>query len=71
MALTYENIGTRFFGDREFSTGEFARRIGTPRAAKTLGELKRRGVVARTGRGRYRFLRRSERPDFVRPSGLG
>lgn len=64
MALTYEDIGTRFFGDREFSTGEFGRRIGTPRAAKTLAELKRRGVVARTARGRYRFLSPVERPDL-------
>src|SRR5271170_3268640 len=64
MALTYEDVGTRFFGDREFSTSEFARRIGSPRAAKTLAEMKKRGVVARTGRGCYRFLRPSERPDL-------
>jgi hypothetical protein len=64
MALTYEDIGTRYFGDREFATGEFARRIGTSRAAKTLAELKRRGVVARTARGRYRFLGPAERPDL-------
>lgn len=64
MALTYEDIGTRYFGDREFSSREFGRRVNTPRAAKTLSELKRRGVVARTGRGRYRFLGPAERPDL-------
>jgi hypothetical protein len=64
MALTYEDVGTRFFGDREFSTSEFARRISTPRAAKALAEMKKRGVVARTARGRYRFLGPSERPDL-------
>lgn len=64
MALTYADVGSRYFGDREFTTGEFGRRIGTPRGAKTLAELKRRGLVARTGRGRYRFLGPTEKPDL-------
>lgn len=64
MALTYEDVGTRYFGIREFSSREFAMRLNTPRAAKTLAELKVRGVVTRTGRGRYRFLAPTERPDL-------
>jgi len=66
MALTYSDVGAHVFGEREFDTAEFARRTGNPRAAKILSELLIRGVVARKRRGRYRFLRPSERPD--RPS---
>ena len=64
MALTYTDIGTHIFGEKEFSSGDFARRTGNPRAAKLLSELLVRGVVTRNGRGRYRFLRPAERPDL-------
>lgn len=64
MALTYADVGAHIFGEREFDASEFARRTGNPRAAKVLGELLLRGVVARVRRGRYRFLRPSERPDL-------
>jgi hypothetical protein len=63
MAISYEEIGVHLFGEAEFTSGEFARRVGTPRAAKILSELKHRGIVSRLGRGTYRFLRPVERPD--------
>lgn len=64
MALTYEDAGTLVFGESEFSSSEFSRRIGIDKGAKILSEMKRRGLVSRTGRGRYRFLSPSERPDL-------
>jgi hypothetical protein len=64
MALTYEEAGTLAFGDSEFTTSEFGRRLGVSGGAKILSELKRRGRVSRTGRGRYRFLTPAERPDL-------
>ncbi len=63
MTIRYEDVGAHLFGEREFTSGEFARRVGTPRAAKILSELKYRGTVSRTGHGTYRFLRPAERPD--------
>lgn len=64
MALTYADVGAYVFGEREFTGGEFSRLTGSPRAAKALSELTIRGVVSRVGRGRYRFLRPSEKPDL-------
>jgi hypothetical protein len=64
MALTYDEAGSLVFGDAEFTTSEFDRRLGVNGGAKVLSELKRRGVVRRMGRGRYRFLSPSERPDL-------
>lgn len=66
MSLTYCDAASILFGERPFSVTEFADRIGTPRAAKVLSEMKARGLVARTGRGHYRLLRPSERPDLRR-----
>ena len=63
MPLNYEDVGALHFGEDAFTSEEFARRIGTPRAAKILSELKHRGIVARLGHGKYRFLRPGERPD--------
>lgn len=63
MTISYEDVGAHLFGEAEFTSGEFARRVGTPRAAKILSELKHRGVVGRLGHGTYRFLRPAERPD--------
>ncbi len=64
MSLTYADIGSHLFGERIFRTSDFARLTGNPRAAKVLSELVIRGVVTRTGRGCYRFLRPAERPDL-------
>lgn len=63
MPFTYFDVAALLFGEAEFSASEFARRSANPRAAKVLSELKRRGLVARVGRGRYRCLRPGERPD--------
>ena len=59
----YAEAAALLFGSREFSAREFALRTANPRAAKLLSELKRRGLVARTGRGLYRNLSPEERPD--------
>ena len=64
MVLTYIDVLSSLFGGRRFTTLEFARRSGNPRAAKVLSELKHRGLVARVGRGTYRCLSPSERPDL-------
>ena len=64
MPLTYDEAGTLAFGDAEFSTAEFDRRLGVDTGAKVLSELKRRGLVLRVARGRYRFCSPSERPDM-------
>jgi hypothetical protein len=64
MSLTYADVGASIFGEATFTPREFARRTGSRRAAKILSELKTRGVVARSGRGSYRFLSPSERPDL-------
>jgi len=64
MALTYNDVVSSLFGERTFSTGEFARRTGNPRAAKVLSELKHRGLVERVGRGAYRCLGPGDRPDL-------
>ncbi|HEX9709199.1 MAG TPA: hypothetical protein VGB42_04440 [Candidatus Thermoplasmatota archaeon] len=61
---TYAAAAALLFGAREFTAREFAIRTGNPRAAKLLSELKHRGLVARTGRGRYRCLGPDERPDL-------
>lgn len=63
MSLTYADAAALVFGSKPFTVPEFARRTGSPRAAKTLSELKRRGLVARIGRGRYRYLEAGERAD--------
>lgn len=60
---SYADAAALLFGSREFSAREFALRTANPRAAKLLSELKRRGLVARTGRGLYRNLSPDERPD--------
>ena len=64
MSLTYADVGSLIFGEREFTSREFESRIGSGRAAMLLSELHLRGLVSREGRGRYRFLRPSERPDL-------
>jgi hypothetical protein len=64
MALSYTDALNHYFGSGSFSSSEFARRTGNPRAAKVLSELKHRGIVERLGRGRYRCLAPGERPDL-------
>jgi hypothetical protein len=64
MSLTYLDTIDHLYGTREFSSRDFATRVGNPRAGKLLSDLKRRGYVARIGRGRYRRLETSERPDL-------
>lgn len=64
MGLTYFEVLRDEFGEREFSTRDLSTLLGGGRAAKILSELKMRGLVARTGRGRYRVLRGEETPDL-------
>jgi hypothetical protein len=64
MSLSYADALHALFGSGPFSSGEFARRANAPRAAKILSELKRRGLVERLDRGRYRCLAPEERPDL-------
>jgi len=64
MPLTYNDVVSSLFGGKTFSSREFARRTGNPRAAKVLSELKHRGLVERVGRGTYRCLSPADRPDL-------
>lgn len=64
MSLTYLDVTSLAFGESAFTTDEFARRTGHPSPAKALSEMKRRGLVERVGRGRYRVLTPAERPDL-------
>jgi hypothetical protein len=63
MSIDYYEAASLLFGEEPFSTGEFKSRTASPRAAKTLSELKSRGLAERLGRGRYRLLSPSSRPD--------
>jgi hypothetical protein len=64
VPLTYGDALNTLFGSEPFTVKEFARRANAPRAPKILSELKRRGVVERVDRGRYRCLSPGERPDL-------
>lgn len=64
--MTYLDAASLAFGSSTFTVGEFRHRIGTPRAAKLLNEMKTRGLAERTGRGTYRLLSPGERPDLRR-----
>jgi len=64
VGLTYYDVTSLAFGESEFTVEDFARRTGHPRPAKALSEMKRRGLVERVGRGRYRCLAPGERPDL-------
>ncbi len=64
MPLTYADaLALAFDEGEEFTTKEFAVRIGSPAAGRVLSFLKFRGIVERTGRGRYRLLALRERLD--------
>ncbi len=64
MPSSYADIASLAFGSRPFTVKEFTSRIGTRRAGRILSEMKTRGLVERIGRGRYRVLSPSERPDL-------
>ena len=66
VTLTYLDVIDHLYGTSEFSVPDFATRVSNPRAAKLLSDLKRRGQLARTGRGHYRRLGPAERPDLRR-----
>jgi hypothetical protein len=66
MTLTYLDTIDHLYGTSEFTLRDFSTRVGNPRSAKLLADLKRRGYVVRVGRGRYRRLGPSERPDLRR-----
>jgi hypothetical protein len=64
VGLTYLDVTSLAFGESEFTADDFARRTGHSTPAKALSEMKRRGLVERVGRGRYRVLAPNERPDL-------
>ncbi len=64
MGLTYADVISLRFGNDKFSAKEFGLATGSSRPAKLLYELKMRGIVERTERGKYRCLRHSEKPDL-------
>ena len=64
MSITYADALALAFGERPFAVEDFRIRIGSLRPVQTLSELKSRGIVGRVGRGRYRLLGPSERPDL-------
>lgn len=66
MPLTYLDAIDHLYGSSTFTVTDFSIRVGNPRAAKLLSDLKRRGFLSREGRGRYRRLNPSERPDLRR-----
>ncbi len=63
MGIDYYEAASLAFGERPFLVREFRSLTASPRAGKTLSELKSRGLVERLGRGRYRLLSPPERPD--------
>jgi hypothetical protein len=63
MGIDYYEAACLAFAERPFLTREFRSLTASPRAAKTLSELKSRGLVERLGRGSYRLLSPADRPD--------
>jgi hypothetical protein len=63
MGIDYYEAASLAFGERPFLTREFGSVTASSRAAKTLSELKSRGLVERLGRGSYRLLSPANRPD--------
>ena len=64
MPIDYAEAASHLYGRGPFTLKDFAIRTGSLRAAKTLSELKTRGLAERVGRGRYRMLGPEERPDL-------
>lgn len=63
MGIDYYEAASLAFGERPFLIREFRSLTASPRAAKTLSELKSRGLVERLGRGNYRLVSPAHRPD--------
>lgn len=63
MGLTYTDVLSLHFGNSEFTTEDVKILLRNERSAKLLSDLKFKGVLERTGRGRYRLLPPSERFD--------
>ncbi|MCL5955545.1 MAG: hypothetical protein M1507_05480 [Candidatus Thermoplasmatota archaeon] len=63
MGLTYTDVLTLHFRNSEFTTEDVRILLRNERSAKLLSDLKFRGVIERTGRGKYRLLSPSERVD--------
>lgn len=63
MGLTYTDVLNLHFGNSEFTTEDVRIFLRIERSAKLLSDLKFKGVLERTGRGRYRILAPSERID--------
>ncbi len=63
MGITYTDVLSSYFGNGEFTTESVKLLLRTNRSAKLLSDLKFRGLVERTGKGRYRLLSPSERID--------
>ena len=64
LMSSYLDAIDHLYGTSEFTVRDFSARVANPRAGKLLSDLKARGHVARIGRGRYRRLAPSERPDL-------
>lgn len=63
MGITYTDILSLHFGNSEFTTDDVRIILRTDRSAKLLSDLKFKGVLERTGKGRYRILAPFERID--------
>ena len=63
MGLTYTDVLSLHFGNSEFTTEDVRILLRNERSAKLLSDLKFKGVIERTGRGKYRLLLPSERID--------
>lgn len=61
--MTYVDVISYKFGENEFTSRDLFDLTGNYRSAKLLSDLKFRGLVERVGRGKYRLLKPSERPD--------
>lgn len=64
MGLTYPDAIISQFGESEFTIEDLTLLTGSSRSAKLLSELKRKGIVRRVDRGKYRVISFSERPDM-------
>jgi hypothetical protein len=64
MGMTYTDVLSLHFGNSEFTTEDVRVLLRNDRSAKLLSDLKFKGVIERTGKGRYRFLAPSKRTDI-------
>lgn len=63
MGITYTDVLALHYGNSEFTTEDVRILLRIDRSAKLLSELKFKGVLERTGVGKYRILPPSERLD--------